>query len=121
MRKDRRYYHVVDKFELIEVVGVQRVRRKRDLGIMAVIDNFTNIIIDIHVAIRHKGETKTHKKIKEHYSNIPMSNVKNYIANCDRCMEKSTKKYERRCCAAYFSFIPERARASGPSRPSKFT
>lgn len=75
------YYHVFDKFELIEVAGVRRERWKPNPGITAVIDNFTNIICAILVASGHKEETKTHKKIKEHYSNIPMAVVKNCIAN----------------------------------------
>jgi len=93
--KDRRYYHVREKFELIEVAGVRRVRRKRDQRIMAVVENFTSIIRDMHVASGHKGETKTHKKIMEHYSNITMAAVKAYIANCERCAEKSKKKCTR--------------------------
>lgn len=93
--KNRRYYHVQEKFELIEVAGVRRVRRKRDQGIMAIVENFPDIIRDMHVASGHKGETKTHKKILEHYSNIPMAAVKKYIANCERCAEKSTKKSTR--------------------------
>lgn len=95
INKDRRYYHVREKFDLIEVAGVRRVRRKRDQRIMAVVDSFYNIIRDMHVASGHKGETKTHKKIMEHYSNITMADVKTYIANCERCAEKSKKKCTR--------------------------
>jgi hypothetical protein len=91
INKDRRYYHVREKFELIEASGIRRVRRKRDQRIIAVIENFTSIIRDMHVASGHKGETKTHKKM-EHYSNITIAAVKAYIANCERCVEKSKKK-----------------------------
>jgi len=53
--------------------------------IMAVIENFSSIMRDMHVASGHKGETKTHKQIMEHYSHITMAAVKSYIANCERC------------------------------------
>jgi len=55
---------------------------------LAVVENFTSIIRDMHVASGHKDETKTHKKIMEHYSNITMAAVKAYITNCERCAEK---------------------------------
>ena len=83
-KKDRRYYHIRNTFELVEVAGVKQVRRKRDRGIMAVDDNMNNIIRDIHVGIRHKGQRKTHKKISEHYSNISVAAVNAFIATCDR-------------------------------------
>ncbi|KAL4126393.1 hypothetical protein QTP88_010615 [Uroleucon formosanum] len=95
VNKDRRYYHVRQKFDLIEVAGVRRVRRKRDQRIMSVVDSFHSIIRDIHVASGHKSETKTHKKIMEHYSNVPMADVKTHIVNCERCAEKSKKKSTR--------------------------
>lgn len=93
--KDRRYYHVRETFELVEVAGIRRVRRKKDQKIMAASETFVNIIRDMHVAAGHKGERKTHKKISEHYSNIPMSAVKEFITNCERCAEKAKKKNMR--------------------------
>jgi len=56
---------------------------------MTGIDYFIIIIRDMHVANRHKKETKTHKNIMKHYSNISMAIVKTFIANCERCAEKS--------------------------------
>jgi len=92
---DRRYYHVVQNFELVEIAGVRRIRRKRDQKLMAIDTEMTRVVRDVHVAIGHKGETKTHKKIQETYSNIPKSVVKQVIADCARCTEKSKKKCVR--------------------------
>jgi len=64
IEKNRRYYQVRDKFELIDVTGVQKVRHKCDQCIMAIKLSHTDIIQDVHVASGHKGETKTHKKIQ---------------------------------------------------------
>lgn len=95
VERNRRYYHVREKFEVVDVAGVRRVRRKRDQLLMATSDLVPAIIRDMHVATGHKGETKTHKKIKEHYANIPMAAVKSFIENCERCAEKSKKKCAR--------------------------
>lgn len=73
--KDRKYYHALKKFNLVELGGVRRVQRKRDKKLMAPVESFMTIIKDVHDAIEHKGETKTHKKLQETYSNIPMSAV----------------------------------------------
>jgi len=93
--KDRKYYHTLSKFKLVEFAGVTRVQRKKDGKLMATVDTFHTIIKDIHESIQHKGETKTHKKVQEVYSNIPMSAVKKVIVNCVRCVEKCKKKSVR--------------------------
>ena len=95
VNKDRQYYHVRGTFDLVEVAGVRKIRRKRDKRIMAVVDKFCDIIRDVRVASGHKGETKTHKKVQEHYSNIPLSAMRAYIATCERCAEKLKKKCAR--------------------------
>ncbi|KAL1488341.1 hypothetical protein ABEB36_014818 [Hypothenemus hampei] len=58
---------------------------------MATRNNEFTIIEDIHRACGHKGEKKTHKKVSEHYANIPISSVKKVIAQCERCAEKIKK------------------------------
>jgi len=73
---DRRYYHVMQNFELVEVAGVRRIRRKHDEKLMATETEMTRIVRDVHIATGHKRETKTHKKIQENYSNIPKTIVK---------------------------------------------
>jgi hypothetical protein len=85
INKDRWYYRVREKLNLIEVV--RRVQWKRSSTYYGSNREFHYIIIrDTHAASRHKGETKTHMKIMEHYSNITMAAVKAYIANCGRCV-----------------------------------
>jgi len=59
---------------------------------MATTDALVPIVKDIHDALDHKGERKTHHKVQETYDNIPTTTVKNVIANCIRCAEKSKKK-----------------------------
>lgn len=54
----RRYYHTRETFELIEIAGVRRVRRKVDQRLMATAENMKSIVRDVHVAVGHKGETK---------------------------------------------------------------
>lgn len=50
MKQDKQYYHACDKFEFIEVVGAfDEYNGNRGQGILAVIDNSTNIIHDMHV------------------------------------------------------------------------
>ena len=95
VEKNRRYYHVREKFAVVDVAGIRRVQRKRDQRIMATASHFTEIIRDVHVASGHKGETKTHKKVQEHYSNIPLTAVRAFIASCERCAEKAKKKNAR--------------------------
>ena len=85
--KDRRFCHIRETVELVELAGVKQVRRKRDGGIMAVNDN-----IPSHVGIGHKGQRKTHEKIAEHCSNISVSAVNSFISTCERCVEKTKKK-----------------------------
>lgn len=82
-------------FELAEVTKIRKVRWKRDEKYMAVSEKFEEILQDVHVAIGHKGETKTHKKLQERYSNILKSAVCAFIADCERCVEKSKKKCAR--------------------------
>jgi len=69
-----------------------RFQRKKDGKLMATVDTFHTIIKDIHESIQHKGEIKTHKKVQQIYSNMPMSAVKKVIVNCIRCVEKCKKK-----------------------------
>lgn len=42
VKKDRRFYDIRENFELVEIAGVQKVRRKRDQGITATAENFVN-------------------------------------------------------------------------------
>lgn len=57
IKKDRRYYHIHEKFDSIEVADVRRVRQKRDQGIMAVLKNFRSIMRDMHAASGHRDES----------------------------------------------------------------
>jgi len=90
--KDRKYYHILEKFELVELSGLRKVRRKKGGKIMATVESFATIVKDIHDALDHKCEKKTHLKVQETYNNIPMVVVKKIITNCIRCAEKSKKK-----------------------------
>lgn len=55
---------------------------------MPVSDSFQDIIRNMHETRGHKGEAKTHKKIGDHYYNIPMYAGKAHIANCEKSAEK---------------------------------
>lgn len=55
---------------------------------MAVIENFPEIIHDMHVASGHKRKTKIHKKITENFYNI----FNGYCQSLYFCM---SDKYER--------------------------
>lgn len=90
--RNRCYYHVLKAFSLVELGGVRRVCKKRDGKMMATTESFDSIIQDTHIAINHKGETKTHKKIQDHYFNIPKMAVRSVISKCERCAEKSKRK-----------------------------
>ena len=89
--KSQWYYHIRRQFELTVFGDVDRVRRKGG-GIMVLTEDMWNIVRDIHVACGHKGETKTHKKVREQYANITMVTTKDVIKKCDRCAEKAKKK-----------------------------
>lgn len=55
--------------------------------------NAWQIIRDLHTACGHKGEKKNYKKVAEHYANIPMVIIKQFIEQCERCTEKTKKVY----------------------------
>ena len=40
----------------------------------------------------HSGEKKTWQKLRETYDNIPIHAVREYIASCERCLEKRKRK-----------------------------
>ena len=44
-----------------------------------------------HANCWHKGQKKTHKKVSEHYANIPISLVKMFIEQCERRTKKLMK------------------------------
>ena len=89
--KNRRYYHVRQHFQVVELGGLRRVCKKNSGKLMTTQESFTSIIQDVHKAIGHKGETKTFYKIQEMYTNITKAAVKGFIANCERCAEKVKK------------------------------
>jgi len=95
VEKNRLYYHVRQHFELVELGGVRRVRKKCNGKFMATEESFTNIIQDIHIATGQKSETKTFYKIQETYANITKAGVRSFIVNCERCAEKAKKKLAR--------------------------
>ena len=62
---------------------------------MATVDSHSSIIRGMHVAIGHRGEKKTHKKVHETYSNITLASVRSVIATCAQCAAKP-KNYTNR-------------------------
>jgi len=68
---------------LICTKNVQIVKRQRG-DIMLPINYISGIIRDAHVACGLKGETKTHKKVQEHYANVSMTAVKDVIRKCEK-------------------------------------
>lgn len=89
--KSRQYYYYRANFKIVNFAGVSKVARIKDGRIMATKPNVFTIIKDLHTACGHKGEKKTYKKISEHYANIPMTVIKSFISQCERCAEKSKK------------------------------
>jgi len=67
------------------------VLRMKDKKIMATKKTVLSIINDMYAACEHKWQKKTHKKLSKHYANIPISFVKMFIEQCERCIEKSIK------------------------------
>jgi hypothetical protein len=90
---------------------------------MEIVNNFFGIIRDMHEASGHKGQTKTHIKIKEYYFNISTVAVKAYIARCEKYagISKKKKNYEQsvilRLILAKLIKLPG---ASGPIRLLEF-
>ena len=89
--KNRQYYHINRKFKLVYFTGVVKVLRMKDKKIMATKKTVLSIINDMYAACEHIWQKKTHKKLSEHYANIPISFVKMFIEQCERCIEKSIK------------------------------
>ena len=58
---------------------------KRRFAVMANKESCRNIIKDIHVAIEHEGERKTHQKITREL-------VAAFIRECERCVEEGRKE-----------------------------
>ncbi|XP_030765493.1 KRAB-A domain-containing protein 2-like [Sitophilus oryzae] len=91
--KNREYYHIKSSFKLEKFAGITKICRKKDNKIMTTKTNAWQIIRDLHNACGHKGEKKTYKKVAEHYANIPMVIIKQFIEQCERCTEKTKKVY----------------------------
>lgn len=84
-------YYIHKNYSLSNLGKITKVMKTKDNCLFATKDSVLSIISDIHIAIGHKGERKTHKKILESYANIPRKIVLEFIKNCERCIEKSRK------------------------------
>lgn len=91
-KKSRRDYYAHETYAISNLGNITKVVNKKDNRIFATKETVLAVIKEIHVAINHKGERKTHKKISESYANIPRKIVLEFIKQCERCVEKSHKK-----------------------------
>lgn len=91
-KKLRKDYYILDKYAILNFGHTSKVINKKDNRIFVTKDSVLGIIKEVHTALTHKGERKTHKKIAESYANIPRKLVSEFIKQCERCVEKSHKK-----------------------------
>ena len=85
-------YHIIKKYELVNMGGVHKIRDKKSGLYMVTKHEAPLVIANSHAEIGHGGEKVTFKAIKDHYYNIPMAVIKNYISNCETCCEKKRRK-----------------------------
>ena len=90
-KKSRHDYYIHDSYAISSLGTITKIVSKKDNRLFATKDAVLGIIKEIHVAIGHKGERKTHKKILESYANVPRTIVLEFIKQCERCIEKSHK------------------------------
>ena len=85
-------YHILRKFKLVSMGGVDKVADKKTNCYMATKQVALLVLTNAHAETGHGGEKATFKQIKDQYHNIPMTVVKDYISRCERCCEKRKKK-----------------------------
>lgn len=91
-RKDRRDYHLHEKYAIQTFAGLEKIITKKAGLIMATKGTTYQIVKDIHISCGHKGDRSTHQKIRENYVNISRKIVEAYVRQCERCTEKLKKK-----------------------------
>lgn len=88
-KKSRKDYYILDKYAISNLGNIDKVVSKKDNWIFATKHSDLGIIEEVQLAVSHKGERKTHKKICECYANISRKIVLEFIKHCERCVEKS--------------------------------
>lgn len=88
-------YHLLRKFEIVDVCGVQRLilKRKRPdcrpVYVVAMEDYF-DILLECHVGTGHGGRDKMFSRLKTRY-NIPRIAVEMFIPLCLECDMKRSR------------------------------
>ena len=72
-------YHLLRKFKLVTLGGVDKVADIKNDRYMATKHVASLVITNAHAETGHGGEKVTFKQIKDQYHNIPMKVVKEYM------------------------------------------
>lgn len=94
-RKTTKQYHLIRKFEIVDVCGVPRLilKRKRldgPLIYVVAMEDYFDILLECHVGTGHGGRDKMLSQLKTQY-NIPRIAVEMFIPLCVECDIKRSK------------------------------
>lgn len=91
VKKTPRDYRVVQKYEIVNVNGEERLV-KPGTGLYYVVnDELFDILHAAHISVNHGGRNKMLAEIKAKYCNVTIECIMVYLNLCIRCRQKRLK------------------------------
>jgi len=77
------------KYDVLEVVGIEKLIRKGD-GIIyyCTVDELYPLIKTVHSGVGHGGLHKTFKELKRQFANVSREIIRIFIQMCEQCVLK---------------------------------
>ena len=94
--KSNLQYHLISKFDLLEVGNdIQLIERRKSpddpIILITPVENYYDILLETHLNTRHGGRDKMSKAVKQKYK-IPRPAIEIFISVCEVCSTKRTKQ-----------------------------
>ena len=97
-KKTRRQYFLMEKYEILECGGEEKLIRKRvskesDPVYFVAIEDTYQVLNRAHLATGHGGRDRMHKYLSGKYANVTLKSIELFKSFCLPCQEKKNKNW----------------------------